>query len=299
MVWRFDITTEKNLAYALCDELDTLLESQSGYDDLVMSIFEMDQDPSTCRLQGIVEQAPKETDLREAIAPIAAGLGVKDVGITIEKVPDVDWLAENWKAFPPLEIAGFYIYGSHITDPKIGSNIPLKIDASTAFGTGNHGTTEGCLQALQDLKAKGLQPQNPLDLGTGTGILAMGISRLFDVPVLATDVDPEAIEKTIFNAKENDLETQIRPLVAEGFQNTIFQEKKPFDLIVANILAGPLVEMAFDVKNCLSKGGHLILSGILLSQVPMILEAYEDTRLKLIHKREIGDWATLLFYDEE
>ena len=204
-------------------------------------------------------------------------------------------MAENRAAFKPLEIAGFYIYGSHIEDPQWGDNIPLKIDASTAFGTGNHGTTHGCLAALQTLKRQGIRPRNPLDLGCGTGILALGIVKLFNVKTLATDIDPEATEKTLYNAKENGAADLITALTAENLESDDIAQKAPFDLIVANILAGPLIDIAPQVKLALATGASLILSGILDHQVPAIKKAYRDQTLELQEENLRGEWATLTF----
>ncbi len=304
MIWKFHIKTEKDLAYILADELGGILTATSDgmakYGTMIVSLFEDKKDQMLWTLEGTLESEPQENDLRRVIDSMSDTLltqkGLKlPYEMSIEKLPDIDWLAENRRQFPALEIAGFYIYGSHIKAPKSQKNITLKIDASTAFGTGNHGTTHGCLQALQDLKSQGLNPQNPLDLGTGTGILAMAISKLFDVKVLATDLDVEAVEKTKYNAIENDLGNKINVLLADGFQNSDLQKKMPFDLIIANILAGPLMDMAQELKRCLKSGGTLILSGILDHQVAGVKKAYQDDNVCLISETLRSEWATLVF----
>lgn len=281
-IWQFKIRAEKDIAYPLSE----LLEEHAD----VISLFEDSQDQSLWIIKGTCEKEPSRGKL-EALMKAFENTPI----LEIIRLPNKDWLAENRKDFPPLEIAGFYIYGSHIANPIWGNNIPLKIEASTAFGTGNHGSTHGCLEALQYLKSQGIHPRNPLDLGCGTGILALGIAKLFKVKVTASDIDLAATEKTLYNMKENNEADLITVYTAEGLESSALSALAPFDLIVANILAGPLMDMAPQIKGALSKGGHLILSGLLDHQVPALKEAYLDATLILIKKILKGDWATLIF----
>lgn len=284
MIWQFTVTGSKNDIYGLCDVMEEHAD--------VVSVFENPENEFMWTLEGTVDHQPNETLLR---ALIDGYPHETPVTFHMAPVPDKDWLAENRRSFVPLDIAGFYIYGSHEDNPQWGDRIPLKIDASTAFGTGNHGTTHGCLAALQTLKAGGFQPRNPLDLGCGTGILALGIVKLFEVPTLATDMDPDATEKTLYNAQENDAAHLIHAETAEGLDSPVITQKAPFDLIVANILAGPLIDMASDLKQSLMKGGYLILSGILDYQGPAIKEAYVDPIVQLVEEKQLGDWMTFIF----
>lgn len=281
-IWQFTIKADKDIAYPLSE----LLEEHAD----VISLFEDPQDQSLWIIEGISEKEPSREILEALIKKFEGTLT-----LDILKLPPKDWLAENRKDFPPLEIAGFYIYGSHIEQPNWGHNIPLKIEASTAFGTGNHGTTHGCLEALQFLKTQGIHPRNPLDLGCGTGILALGIAKLFKVKVTASDIDPEATGKTLYNAVENNEADLITAYTAEGLESSALSSLAPFDLIIANILAGPLIDMAPQIKMALSKGGYLILSGLLDHQVTAIQDAYLDATLTLTKKTLKGDWATLIF----
>lgn len=284
MIWQFRVSAEKDIAYGLSE----LLEKHAD----VISLFENPEDQTIWVIQGTCEHEPDKGILEGIINDFNAD---PKPSLDIMKLPDIDWLAENRKAFPPLHIAGFYIYGSHVEDPKWGDNIPLKIDASTAFGTGSHGTTHGCLEALQQLKRQGMHPRNPLDLGCGTGILALGIVKLFGVKTVATDHDPEATEKALYNAKENEAEDLMTVLTAEGLDHQEISQKAPFDLMIANILAGPLIDIAPQVKKSLSKGGFLILSGILSHQVNAVKSAYMDATLLFQEETSQGEWATLIF----
>ncbi|HBN21713.1 MAG TPA: 50S ribosomal protein L11 methyltransferase [Holosporales bacterium] len=284
-LWQLRIKADKDAAY----KIGELLE---GHVD-VISLFEDSQDQSLWVVEGTCQEELSRQSIEDLLETVEST--EEPITLEINELSDKDWLAENRKDFPPLEIAGFYIYGSHIENPEWGSQIPLKIEASTAFGTGNHGTTHGCLEALQYLKDQGIHPRNPLDLGCGTGILALGIAKIFGVKVTASDIDPEATEKTLYNAAENDAADLITAYTAEGLESDILASLAPFDLIVANILAGPLIDMAPQIKGALSKGGYLILSGLLDHQVTAIKEAYLDAHLILVQKTLKGDWATLIF----
>ncbi|MDP4840277.1 MAG: 50S ribosomal protein L11 methyltransferase [Alphaproteobacteria bacterium] len=284
-LWQLKIKADKDVAYRISELLEDYVE--------VVSLFEDPQDQSLWIIEGTCREEPSRQTLEGLLDSVDRG--TTPLTLEINKLPDKDWVAENRKDFPPLEIAGFYIYGSHIEAPIPGSQIPLKIEASTAFGTGNHGTTHGCLEALQYLKAQGIHPRNPLDLGCGTGILALGIAKIFGVKVTASDIDPEATEKTLYNAAENNAVDLITAYTAEGLESSALTTLAPFDLIVANILAGPLIDMAPQIKGALSKGGYLILSGLLDHQVTAIKEAYLEAHLTLVQKTLKGDWATLIF----
>lgn len=284
-LWQLRIKADKDVAYGISELLENHVD--------VISLFEDPDDQSLWVVDGTGQEEPSRQTIEKLLEDVDSR-GVPFV-LEINKLPDKNWVAENRKDFPPLEIAGFYIYGSHIENPDWGSNIPLKIEASTAFGTGNHGTTHGCLEALQYLKTQGVHPRNPLDLGCGTGILALGIAKIFGVKVTASDIDPEATEKTLYNAVENNAADLITAYTAEGLESETLASLAPFDLIVANILAGPLIDMAPQIKGALSKGGYLILSGLLDHQVTAIKEAYLDAHLTLMQKTLKGDWATLIF----
>jgi ribosomal protein L11 methyltransferase len=214
-----------------------------------------------------------------------------------EKIPDTDWLTASYKQFPAFDVGPFFIYGSHhdgkIPDDKIG----LQIDAATAFGSGEHGTTKGCLLAMIDLKESGVCPWNVLDIGTGSGILGIGAWKLWKTPVLATDNDAEAVRVAAHHRDVNHVQadnTGMTCVTADGFSAAEVQAKKPFDLIIANILAVVLREMAGELKACSDKNGFIILSGILNSQAREVLDAYEPIGFALRNRFDIGEWSTLV-----
>lgn len=225
----------------------------------------------------------------------------KNIQWTIEAVPqDIDWLEHSYKQFPAFAIGDFFVYGSHhdgaVPDDKLG----LQIDAATAFGSGEHGTTEGCLRAMIDLEAQGVCPWNILDMGTGSGILAIGAYKLWKTPVLAIDNDPESIAVTKRHAQANNVKLsadQLSCLVNEGFEGQKVQKRGPFDLIIANILAGPLMTMVTDLVETCDDGCYVILSGILQTQAKDVIKTYKAQGLVLKKTYDIGEWSTLLMHN--
>jgi ribosomal protein L11 methyltransferase len=162
-----------------------------------------------------------------------------------------------------------------------------------AFGTGHHGTTLGCLRALDRLDNGGFVGQSVADIGCGTAVLAMGAARIWPNPALASDIDPVAVEVAEANVKANDLDGRVICLEATGFDHPQLAEKAPFDLIFANILKGPLVDLAPDLTGSLQSGGYAILSGILNEQADEVVSVYEGCGASVAYREEIGEWTTL------
>ncbi len=219
------------------------------------------------------------------------------IAITDPEIVDLeqrDWLRENQESFPPLEIGQFYIYGSHIQDPTPGQLLPLIIEAATAFGSGNHGSTRGCLLALSQLKSADYTPNSILDMGCGSGVLAMAAAKLWpDSEITASDIDPECVRVTIENCELNDV-AHVDVLSSNGFQNDVILSRNPFNLIIANILATVLCDIVADIKNALSKDGTVILSGILDTQKDMVTETYANHGLILSNVIPVDEWVTLI-----
>ena len=163
-----------------------------------------------------------------------------------------------------------------------------------AFGTGHHGTTLGCLLALDRLVGEGFSPRAVADIGCGTAVLAMGAARIWDVRILASDIDEVAVEVAEANAQANGLYGRIECLEAAGFGHPVLAEAAPYDLIFANILKGPLVALSPEIAANLTKGGYAILSGILNEQAEEVIEVYAQNGTNLVERQVIGDWSTLL-----
>lgn len=229
---------------------------------------------------------------RVRLALAAAGLA-STPELEVAEIADADWVTTALRDLTELRVGRVHIYGSHHTAPPRDGRIPLRIDAGLAFGTGHHDTTQGVLLALEYL-ARRSTPVRLLDVGTGTGVLAMAMASRFSRPVLATDIDPVAVAVTRENIRINGLRHLVRAVTAPGLRHPEIMRGAPYDLVVANILAGPLIAMAGQIARALSPGGRVVLSGILGWQAQQVLSAYRAHGL--IHERRLsrGDWATLL-----
>ena len=203
-----------------------------------------------------------------------------------------NWLKDYVIKFPPVEVADFLIYGIHEKETPQTNKIPLQIYAATAFGS-EHPTTRSCLQALCDLKQKGIKPHKILDMGTGSGILSLGAAKLFgsSAKITAVDIDEEAVIVTLQNAATNQEEDVIHAAVSDGYKSGFVQNNAPYDLILSNILARPLIEMAPDLYKTLNQGGYAILSGFVEDQKDWVISAHEQQGLKLIKLYQINDWC--------
>jgi ribosomal protein L11 methyltransferase len=218
-----------------------------------------------------------------------------DVDFTITPLDDsVNWVAKSLEGLPPVTAGGFYVYGSHSAQsvPPAGL-IPLRIEAAQAFGTGHHETTTGCLEAIErTLKYR--RPRHMLDVGTGTGVLAIALARRTHTPVLASDIDPIATATTLDNARDNGVANLIHAVTAPGLDHITIARGAPYDLIVANILAGPLAALAPNIGRAAAPGATIILSGLLATQSAWVANAYRQQRIVLRQRIVRGDWATLI-----
>ena len=231
-----------------------------------------------------------ELSARLALAAVAAGGELVEIGE--QKMPDRDWLAENQLAFPPLRIGRFFVYGSHHRGGVPVGAIGILLDAATAFGTGEHPSTRGCLIALEALARRGPVRQ-PLDIGTGTGILAIAAAKLLRRPVTARDIDPGSVAVARHNAGRNRVAGLVRIGRAAGYRG-IAPRRHGYDLILANILARPLAVMAADLARHLAPGGHAVLSGLLRRQEPIVLAPHQSLGLAFERRIVIEGWSTLV-----
>lgn len=246
------------------------------------------------------EELAKRLSLIAAVNDVAGVPEENSQDWSSEKIPDIDWLAHSYKQFPPFSVGPFFIYGSHYESSVPDGQMGLQIDAATAFGSGEHETTKGCLSAMLDLKGLGVCPWNVLDMGTGSGILAIAAWKLWKTPILAVDNDAESVRVAKHHQDINgvsDTSSGMTCAVGEGFAAPIAIKKKPYELIIANILAGPLIEMSIDVEPLIDENGYIILSGILNEQADDVLAAYEALDLVLKKRYEIGEWTTLVLHN--
>jgi ribosomal protein L11 methyltransferase len=252
-------------------------------------------------VEAYAERAPDRAALEAAGALAAIGFGVVAEGLfddlRIESLVPRDWVRENQQSFPPIRVGRFFIYGSHHDKALPSGAIGLRIDAATAFGTGEHATTRGCLLALAALGRR-RRFRHPLDMGSGTGILAMAASRLWSCSVLACDIDAGSVHVARENVGVNGLASRIRLLRSDGYRSAAIRRAAPFDLVTANILARPLAGMAGDLAASLAPGGVAVLSGLLSRHVPFVLAAHRTHGLGLRRRIEVEGWQTLILSRE-
>ncbi|HSC18916.1 MAG TPA: 50S ribosomal protein L11 methyltransferase [Rhizomicrobium sp.] len=213
--------------------------------------------------------------------------------VHVQLLPDTDWIRLSQQGLPPVRAGRFFVYGAHDKGEVPPGVVPIRIEAGLAFGTGHHETTSLCLSVLSDL-AKRRRFSNVLDLGCGTGLLAIGAAKLWRRPVIASDIDPVAVEVTRQNAQANGETNLVQAVVADGLASPALAARAPYDLIVANILAEPLTRLAPEISRSLAGGGVLVLSGLLRWQENLVLSFYRSQRLKLRHMRRDGPWSALV-----
>lgn len=219
---------------------------------------------------------------------------------TEEQVEDRDWVSESQKLLAPVRAGRFFVYGSHDADKRDPDAVNLQIDAGQAFGTGKHETTSACLELIDKI-ANAKSPQTVLDIGTGTGVLALAAGMVWpNARITATDIDPIAIDVTRQNLSVNQAcerkigePSGIALIVADGVEDALIQDDAPYDIVLANILAGPLIDMAKSITSVLSNDGSLILSGLLITQRDDVVSAYAQQGLEVKNAIESGDWTAL------
>lgn len=274
-------------------EAEAVLEDHLGDAVRAISRFEGDA-PDDWQIQVILGLRPNVEALTSALSKIMGTVPA----LRLEPVPRTDWVTASLDQQPPVRAGRYFIYGSHVKDAPPAGSVALRVDAGTAFGAGRHETTRGCLLAL-DRIARGRTCRNALDIGCGTGVLAMAMAktfrvRTFGLPVLASDIDPVAVAVARGNVRINGLARHVEVVCADGMRHRRIGARAPFDLVTANILAGPLVRLAPMLRTRVAGGGVVILSGLLGDQEPMVLATYRDQGFDLRHRLDLKGWRTLV-----
>jgi ribosomal protein L11 methyltransferase len=274
--------TEANRIYAA---LDAAFED----DGFPLAILEVDEAKGVHEVSlyadGDIDAA--ERRMREALHDIAPR-----IVIGRQILPDADWVALSLEGLKPVRAGRFFVHGAHDRAKRRIGDLAIEIEAGLAFGTGHHGTTSGCLDMIWQV-ARRERPANALDLGTGSAVLAIGLAKMARIPVLATDIDPVATAVAAANVRLNHVGAYVDTRTAPGFHHPVFAARAPFDLIVANILARPLMRLAPIMAKYVSPGGSLILSGILERQRNSVIAAYAGQKFRHVATLEREGWVTL------
>ncbi len=273
----------KKAAEGLGEAMERLDPEPTG-----VGVFEVEDGSGLWEVGGYFTETPDET----ALAVLAAAFEAKP--FVVSELPETDWVAHVRRELAPVEAGRFFVYGSHDADKLPEDRIPLLIEAAMAFGTGHHGTTLGCLKALDKLLDEGFSTRKVADIGCGTAVLAMAAARVWDGDILASDIDQVAVDVAEANLKANGMAGAVRCLEAAGFDHPELQANAPYGLIFANILKGPLIALAPEIGANLEESGHAILSGILNEQADDVLEIYAQNGFNLHSRAQIGEWTTLI-----
>ena len=274
----------KDQAYAL---VDAVMER----DDLALTASAHENEETG---DWFFEAGCEATPALEPFVELARQTLGMDVQFSVETIdPEINWVAKSLEGLAPVIAGGFYVYGSHETGPIPSGLTAMKIDAAQAFGTGHHETTTGCLEAISII-LKRRKPRHMIDVGTGTGVLAIALAKRTNRSVIASDIDPISVTTTVDNAIQNGVGKQIIALEATGVNHASIKKNAPYDLIVANILAGPLMALAPSIGQIADKGATIILSGILQHQARGVINAYARQGMVLNQKLQRKDWTTLI-----
>jgi ribosomal protein L11 methyltransferase len=260
------------------------MDAEPALEETTYSIIEEDEAAGLWRIDAF------PTGDAEA-AQIAAHLKRYDLRVASEALADADWLAMALSGLPPVRAGRFFVFGVHDRGRAPPSAVNLRIEAGAAFGTGHHGTTVGCLLAYDRL-LKARRFARVLDVGAGTGVLAIAAARTGSPVTIGTDIDPVSVRIARENAAVNHAATRF--VRADGLNSALVRRRGPYDLVFANILAGPLVRLAQDIRGALGPGGTAILSGLLRAQARMVLAAYLSRGFCLERRIDRDAWTTLV-----
>ncbi len=271
------------------DRIFAAFEAAFEDEGLPIGLVEVDEDRD---IHEVSLYADGDVDAIEArLKDILARLALS-MPIAREPVPDIDWVTRSLEGLKPVRAGRFFVHGAHDRRKRHSGELAIEIEAGLAFGTGHHGTTAGCLEMLEQVVRRE-RPRNALDLGTGSAVLALALAKLAHISVLATDIDPVATKVATANARLNHVKALVETVTAPGFHHPIFAARGPFGLIIANILARPLMRLAPEMAGHVGLGGSIVLSGILDRQRDAVISAYVGQRFRHVRTLHREGWVTI------
>lgn len=270
--------------------VEAFAEALEGHCDSVAWTVRDDSDQAV--LTGLARQRPEPATIDVALGVAAEAFGVSAPQVDIRPERPRDWVLETQTRFPPVDAGRFFIYGSHYAGGVPAGRLGLALDAGHAFGSGEHGSTKGCLLAISALAQRKIR--RALDMGCGSGVLALAIAKHCRVPVLASDIDDKAVAVAAANARRNRLTAWVRVVRGDGYRSRAVAETGPYDLIVSNILARPLIRMAPDLRRHLGRPGIVVLSGFISRDAGGVLAAHRALGLRLRRRLDVDGWTTLV-----
>lgn len=273
-------------------DLSDQLGFESDMTALAVSVFEEGSSRSPSGRMFVQALYASEAEASAALAGLSLTPHLEPL---ITELPDEDWVSKSQAGLPPVSAGRFWVYGAHDEARAEGAKAqhPILIEAGLAFGTGHHGTTKGCLLIFDDLLSRGINPARVLDLGCGAGVLAIAATMALGRKITATDIDQDAVDVTKQNAAVNNVASAIKAYRADGFDAPELTGES-FDLIFANILAGPLMGLAPSIARAMAPKAHVILSGILDEQAGAVITAFEAEGLSLTSYPSLEGWTSLL-----
>lgn len=285
-------TASLSLTEADARTLTPALELDEAFAALPVDVLEIG--PDQWRLALYFTEEPTKAERAALDALVRRVLGDQTLPFAFDALPDDDWVSKSLEGLRPIRVGRFVVHGAHDRAACRANDLGIEIEAGEAFGTGHHGTTAGCLAAIDRL-ARIRRIGQALDIGTGSAVLAIAIARRFHCPVLASDIDPVAVRVARENVRLNGVGPWVTTVCAAGVDGALFNGRGRFDLVVANILAGPLVAMAPEIRRRVAAGGTLVLSGLLAHQTNRVAAAYRAQGLRLQRAEQRDEWMTLTF----
>ena len=281
-MWRIEIIVPRAAVPLIAEALEPLCAVVSWFDDEV-----------DARVHGHCLTCPDAAALDSILVAAAGVLGIAVPEPHVALVWPRDWIAETVRQFPPITIGRYFIHSAHFADQVPAGRVGLQVGAGSAFGSGEHGSTAGCLLALDRLVRR-RRIRRALDMGCGSGILALAVARTWRASVVACDIDGDAVRVTEHNARRNHVASMIRTTTFDGYGSSVVRGGAPYDLIVSNILARPLARMAPDLARVLVPGGVAVLAGFLVRDSARVEVAHRRVGLRLEARRIIDDWCTVV-----